>query len=144
MRIRRKKIAFNQKLVLDSIVAGIVVSLAPDLLNRYLFQSNPISGMTGTAAGVGVNYLLAQYMGRPDMANAGIGFGLVQFVKPIVDQVIGIGSPVQMLPAGATAQAMPMVDVQSAIYNGMADYGRLNEYISEPRKMHYSNYQDSY
>lgn len=142
MRLRRSKVRFNQKLVIDSIGAGIVVNLAPDLLNRFLFSANPISGMTGTAAGVAVNYLLAQFMNRPDMANVGIGVGLVQFVKPIIDQMLGTGSPVTMLPAASVSPgAMAPVQAVTADY-GLAGYGRLNEYVGSPRVM--TDYSDSY
>jgi len=142
MRLRRKKVAFNQKLVIDSIGAGVVVSLAPDLLNRYFFSSQPISGMTGTAAGVGVNYLLAQFMGRPEMANVGIGIGLVQFLKPFIDQLLGTGYPMAMLPASVK----PIAGIQPAVKHPdeLADYGRLEAYIGSPSQMAYSNYSDSY
>lgn len=142
MRRSRKKLAFNQKLVIDTIGAGIMVGLAPTLLNRFLFSSNPISGMTATAAGVAANWFLAQMLGRPDMANAGIGFGLVKFVEPVANDLLGLGKPIESLavppskPVGAIAQDVQMY--------ALDDYGRLNEYISQPRQMNYQMYTDSY
>lgn len=138
MRLRRKKVAFNQKLVIDSIGAGIVVGLAPTLLNRFLFEENPISGMTATAAGVAANWFLAQMLGRPDMANVGIGIGLVQFIEPLVNELTGLGEPLQSLPEPAMAGASQVANTD------LSDYGRLDAYIGSPSQMSYANYNDSY
>lgn len=145
MRRSRKKLAFNQKLVIDTIGAGIMVGLAPTLLNRFLFSSNPISGMTATAAGVAANWFLAQMLGRPDMANAGIGFGLVKFVEPVANDLLGLGKPIESLPVVApTKPAIAGAPQQEVQMYALDEYGRLNEYISQPRQMNYQAYTDSY
>ena len=134
MKRTRKKVQFNQNLVLDSIGALLIVLKIPELANRFLFASNPVTGLTATAVGVGANYLLAQMVGRPDMANVGIGAGAVAIVSPMIDELIGMGKPLTSLPMNNVPGVSPgaMLPNVTDVSHSIEDFITLNDYINNP------------
>src|SRR5690554_7376578 len=121
---RMKKVAFNQKLVVDVVLASLLVQKAPELLNKFVFSSNPLTGMTATAAGIGAGYLAGSLMGKSDLANASIALGAVEFISPLIDEITGgvglIAPPVR-----------PAVNT-SVVPTRVADFLTLNDYVSDP------------
>jgi len=128
-RRRFKRAGFNQKLIMDVGLAGLVVRVIPILLNKFV----PLDPTIYTVAGAGGGWLVGSMLKKPDLANASIALGLVEFVAPMIEDLVGgiTGSSPQVtgkLPTGISKiinrQAMPPQSV--------ADYYSLNDYISNP------------
>ena len=135
---RMKKVAFNQKLVVDVVLASLLVQKAPELLNRFLFSSNPLTGMTATAAGVGAGYLAGSIFGKSDLANASIALGAVEFIAPLIDDISS--GVIGTMPAIAPTKPVNLVQTKN-----VADYLTLNDYVSDPTiKQSYDVYRESY
>ena len=129
MAVRRKrfsKVGINQSLIIDTVIASLIVQLAPGLVNQFLFSSAPLTGMTSTLAGVGVAYVYGMLMNNPNVANIGIALGAVDFVKPMISQ---------LLPASSGVSD----------YFQMSDYGSLNDYTNDPsHRLNHVQYAESY
>lgn len=133
---RLSKVGFNSKLIIDVIGASLIVQKAPLLIDMVF----PLDASIRAIAGVGVGYLTGSMLKRPDLANASIALGVVDFVSPFVDDLLGGGSPKVVAPAGGT---MPVQAVKSA--NVLEQYITLNDYISNPgQRQNYLDYQNSY
>ena len=135
-RRRSSKVTFNTKLMVDVIGASLIVQQAPKLLGT-LVGADPTMQ---TVAGVGAGYLTGYLLKRPDLANAAIALGAVQFISPFVDDLVGGGST-QMIPAGTQTAMVPptktgMVQVKNPTYKtaavDIADFITLNDYVSNP------------
>jgi len=129
MATRRKrfsKVGINQSLIIDTAIASLIVQLAPGLVNQFLFSSNPLTGMTSTLAGVGAAYLYGMLMNNSNVSNIGIALGAVDFVKPMISQ---------LLPAPSGV----------GDYFQMSDYGSLNDYTNDPsHRLNHVQYAESY
>lgn len=129
-RRRFKRAGINQRLIMDVGLAGIGVRILPSLLNKFV----PLDPTLYTVAGAGLTFVAGSMLKKPDMANAGIALGIVEFVAPIVENLVGgvVGSP--MLPAGGSSPVpaiygKPMVTTKTA---ALDDYLSLNDYTSMP------------
>jgi len=129
MATRRKrfsKVGINQSLIIDTAIASLIVQLAPGLVNQFLFSSNPLTGMTSTLAGVGAAYLYGMLMNNSNVSNIGIALGAVDFVKPMISQ---------LLPAPSGV----------GDYFQISDYGTLNDYTNDPsHRLNHVQYAESY
>lgn len=131
---------FNTKLMIDVIAATLIVQQAPKLLSGVL----PVSPELETAVGVGAGYLAGSFFNRPDMSNAAIGVGVVTFVAPMIDNLLGGG--VQTIPtippAGGTKAVLDVMQVKQP---ALDDYLTLNDYTNNPaNQLTYSSYWNSY
>ena len=86
---RFTKVGLNTSLMIDTGIAALIVDLAPGLVNKFLFASNPLTGQMSTLAGVGAAYLYGMLMKNPNVANIGIALGAVSFVKPYISELTG-------------------------------------------------------
>lgn len=130
VRRRRSKVAINQSLIVDSLIASLIVQMAPNLINRFLFKENPLTGMTSTLAGVGAAYVYGMYMNNSNVSNIGIALGAVEFVKPMVNQLL----------EQITEDSNGVSD-----YAQLKDYATLRDYTNDPSKrLTLVNYADSY
>jgi len=134
---RLSKVGFNSKLIIDVIGASLIVQKAPLLIDMVF----PLDASIRALAGVGVGYLTGSMLKRPDLANASIALGVVDFVSPFVDDLLGgSGTKVVTPPAGGT---MPVQAIKSV--NTLEKYITLNDYISNPgQRQNYFDYQNSY
>jgi hypothetical protein len=138
-RRRFKKAGFNTKLIMDVGLAGIATRILPMIVNKFM----PLDATLYAVVGAGGTYLAGSMLKKPDLANAGIALGLVEFVAPLVEDLIGGAPSVQLAPSGI--KTMP--GVVKTRYNvepvpiGLSDYGvlsgfvsgsGLNDYISTP------------
>lgn len=142
MRKRRlNKVGFNSKLIVDVMLASVIVQKAPDLVNMIF----PIDQSLRTVAGVGVGYLAGSMLKKPDLANAAIALGAVDFVTPFLDSLIGGGSA-PIMPASSSVmvpvkEGAPMVTETA----GLENYFSLNGYINNPgTRQNYSDYAQNY
>lgn len=139
-RRRFRKAGFNQKLIMDVGLAGIAVRVIPILLNKFV----PLDPTIYTVAGAGGGYLVGSLLKKPDLANASIALGLVEFVAPMVENLIGgIGttSSHNTLPVGRRVINPGVQPVPPAL----TDYLRLNDYITDPSvRQDFAAYKDSY
>jgi len=140
-RRRFRKAGFNQKLIMDVGLAGLAVRVIPILLNKFV----PLDPTIYTVAGAGGGYLVGSLLKKPDLANASIALGLVEFVAPMVENLIGgIGTSSNMInaslpPIRRKANTLPVPIV------ALDDYMRLNDYTNDPSvRMNSDMYKDSY
>ncbi|MBK9285055.1 MAG: hypothetical protein IPM51_12180 [Sphingobacteriaceae bacterium] len=138
---KMSKVRFNTKLIVDVIGATLIVQQAPKLLSSVL----PVSPELETAVGVGAGYLAGSFFKRPDLANAAIGIGVVSFVAPMVENLLGGGSgsvPPALPPAGGTKAVLDVMQVKRP---ALDDYLSLNDYTNNPaNQLTFSSYRDSY
>jgi len=142
-RKRFSKAGFNQKLIMDVGLAGLVVRVVPILLNKFV----PLDPTLYTVAGAGGGYLIGSMMKKPDLANASIALGLVEFVAPMVENLIGgIVSPA-MIPGSNTSGTRPVPIINRTPLPRVAldDYLSLNDYTSNPSvRQSVNQYASSY
>jgi hypothetical protein len=140
---RMSKVAFNQGLVMDGVIAMLVVQKAPELLNRFLLTSNPVTGLIATAAGVGAGYLGGSFFKRPQVANLSIAAGIVEYAGALIDDIVG--GVTGDLPMGVSPSGQ-MVKVDPAVFKSanVSDYLGLNDYSQMPRKQNWADYYNSY
>lgn len=147
---RRKfnRAKLNTKLMIDVIGASLIVQKAPALIDSIITLPESLKAFAGAGAG----FVIGSLLKRNDLANASLALGVVDFVSPMIDSIIGTSTGTQMIPASSSV----LVPVKSpgditgiAIAPddaaGMADYVRLNEYVSTPgNQMDYSSYKSDY
>jgi len=147
-RRRFSKAGFNQKLIMDVGLAGLAVRVIPILLNKFV----PLDPTIYTVAGAGGGYLVGSMLKKPDLANASIALGLVEFVAPMIENLVdGITSNALVLPAG-NVKPMPPMRLPSGRYNAktekiaLDDAIRLNDgsYISYPVARSSREYMHAY
>jgi len=144
-RKRFSKTKVDTKIIMDVGLAGLVVRVLPMVVNKFV----PLEPMIYTAVGAGGTYVVGSMMKKPVLANAGIAYGLVEVVAPMVEELIGgfVGTaPVVTAPVGGPsgvkvsklpAYKMPAVD-------SLQSYNRLNEYVPIPTMRYNTEYRDSY
>jgi hypothetical protein len=126
-RRRFKRAGFNQKLIMDVGLAGIAVRVIPILLNKFV----PLDPTIYTVAGAGGGWLVGSMLKKPDLANASIALGLVEFAAPMIENLIGgIGTPAGLIPVSGGVKPMPPMKVAPTY--ALDDYLRLNDYIENP------------
>lgn len=145
MRKRRfTKVGFNTKLIIDVVAASLIVQQAPRLIQSIF----PMDDTIGTVAGVGAGYLVGSMLKRPDLANASIALGAVQFVAPMVDDLLSGGTgAITQSPLGIAYKSQTYEGVTkkiNPITSGVSDYLRLNDYISLGASQVNATYRDSY
>lgn len=144
---RRKfnKAGFNQKLIMDVGLAGLAVRVIPILLNKFV----PLDPTIYTVAGAGGGYLVGSMLKKPDLANASIALGLVEFVAPMIENLVGGITSNPNVQIGV--KPMPPMRIPSGRYNpktettALDDYLSLNDYINNPAyRQDFTAYKDSY
>jgi hypothetical protein len=142
-RRRFRKAGFNQKLIMDVGLAGIAVRIVPLLLNKFV----PLDPTLYTVAGAGGGYLVGSMLKKPDLANASIALGLVEFIAPMVENLIGGIGGATMLPPTISPSGLPVRNPKSDKkgVRDFSDYLSLNDYISEPsERQSVDDYRSSY
>jgi hypothetical protein len=123
---RFSKVGINTQLIIDAAIAQALVEVGPELLNRFLFSTDPLADEIKTAAGVGLAYLYGMLLKNNNVANIGIGVGAVKFLTPTLMQLVG-----------GTATV--------GDYFNIGDYGNIKDYVDNPsNRMQPSVYKDSY
>lgn len=147
MRKRRlNKVSFNKNLIIDVIGASLIVQKAPLLIDMIL----PLDPTIRAVAGVGAGYLAGSMLKRPDLANASIALGVVDFITPFVDDMLGGGSVAPVPSSSVLTPVKPSVtggalpgDVEAQ--TGLASYFHLNDYVVNPAgRLTYDSYKNSY
>lgn len=142
---RSRKVSFDTKLILNVAGAALIVNNVPKLLGSIL----PLDGVIQKVAGVGVAYVAGMVMKNPTLSNAAIAVGAVDLVQPMIDDLLGTGTP--NLPSGAPLpikkiQPSGMKTIQPA--SQMADYVSLNglgAYVNAPgRANQFGSYRETY
>ena len=140
-RRRMTKVSFNSKLIVDVVGASLIVQQFPKLLSSVI----PLDPMLQAVAGVGGGYVAGMVLKRPDLANASIALGVVDFVAPLVDSLLGGGSS---LPPVGGAPLVKAGIVSSADRKKMPmavnDYLNLNDYINLSASQVNETYRNSY
>ena len=138
MRRRRSgKVAFDQKVIQDVGMAALAVRIIPMVLNNFI----PLDQTLYTVAGAGGGYVAGTMMKNKTLANASIALGLVEFVAPVIENLIGgFGSPMTPIVTPGNTKMMPPVKAITTI----SDYMTLNDYVSSPNSMSLDHYKDSY
>lgn len=137
MRKRFKKVGFNTKLIVDVVGASLIVQQAPKLIDMIV----PLDPTIRAIAGVGAGYLAGSMLNRPDLANASIALGAVEFIAPMVENIFGGSTP--MLPPAGGTKAVPMTNAQKLVK--VEDFLSLNEYVNTPNfNQQYIDYAGSY
>jgi len=137
-RKRFSKVSFNKNLIMDVIGASLIVQIAPGLINKVF----PIGESLVNLAGAGAGYLVGSMIKRPDLANASIGLGVVGFIAPMVEDLIGGGS-LPLTPSTGTTPGIVAIP-GSAGSADLADVFRLNDYVSSPMLQSNKAYANSY
>lgn len=142
MRKRKfSKVSFNKNLIIDVIGASLIVQKAPLLIDMIM----PLDPTIKAVAGVGVGYLAGSMLKRPDLANASIALGVVDFVSPFVDSLLGGGTPIVTAPSSSVLQPVKTGGALPAPGEALGDYFNLNDYITNPsNRLGYNSYVDNY
>lgn len=140
-RRRFRKAGFNQKLIMDVGLAGLLVRVVPIVLQKFV----PLDPTIYTVAGAGSGYLVGSLLKKPDTANAAIALGLVEFVAPMVENLIGGIGGTPLITATRQQTGRPINRTVEPVPIGLSDYLRLNDYITDPSvRQDFAAYKDSY
>jgi hypothetical protein len=122
-----RKIGFDTDIMINVGIASLLVQKAPEILNKFLFADNPLTGQTASLVGVGAAYLYGMMTDNNLVANAGIALGILGLADPLIKQVLGDAG---LIPSS---------------YYSINDYGRIEEYTATPYlTQQRSQYKDSY
>lgn len=150
--MRRRRMAavrVNTKLIVDVAIASLIVQKAPRLINMVV----PLDPMINRVAGVGAGWLTGMLAKRPDISNASLALGVLEFMTPFIDQLIGgIGQteylPEPTDPVSSSASDVGTYQVSPGVRRKVQrvnDFLNLNDYISNPSVVQpYNVYKDSY
>lgn len=149
MRRRRSgKVAYDQKVVQDVGMAALAVRILPMVINNFF----PLNQTIYTVVGTGAGYMVGTLLKNKTMANASIAMGLVEFVAPVIEDMIG-GFGAMGSNSDEAARYMPPVQRRYSTRppgadpegsGDLADYIRLNDYVPAPSNRHYSDYSEYY
>lgn len=129
------KLKIDQKLLVDAVIAGLIVQQAPHLLNSFVFKSNPLTGITLTAAGAGAGVVAGMLLKKPDVSNIAIALGALELINEfLTPMLLGMGGG---SPAGAPA----IKDFLSIDQGGSL---ALSDYTNFPQVMGASQYVKDY
>jgi hypothetical protein len=84
---------------------------------------------------------------KPDLANASIALGLVEFIAPMVENLIGGIGGATMLTPSISPSGLPVRNPKSDKkgVRDFSDYLSLNDYISDPsERQSVDDYRSSY
>ena len=118
------KFQLNKDLLMDAVIAAIVVQQVPPLINKFLFKSNPLSGIALTASGAAGAIVLGMLLKKPDLGTLGIAFAGSDILNGFIAPALNPGAP-----AG-------MSDFLTVLPNGQL---ALNDYIHAPGGIMNSN-----
>lgn len=139
-RRRFKRAGFNTKLIMDVGLAGIATRILPRVVNKFL----PLDPTLYAVVGAGGTYVVGSMLKKPDLANAGIALGLVEFVAPMIENLVGGIGSTPMIPASQTGMVRTTTRTPSPVVS-LDDYLRLNDYVSTPEmKQSLDQYRSSY
>lgn len=116
----------NQKLLMDVVIASVIVDVAPDLINKYLFKDKPLTGVTLKAVAGASAFVVGNMLKKPIVANVGLGVAIGDFVSDLVKETLGTNEVVS-IPASYQSGK------PAEIGGGVSEYLRLNEYVSAPQ-----------
>jgi len=138
--MRRKRIGtvgFDQKIVQDVGLAALAVRILPMIVNNFF----PLNQNLFTVVGTGTGYLAGTLLKNKTLANASIALGLVEFIAPAVENIVGgFGSP--YIPDVTGIKGIP---IQQKTIPVMSDYINLNDYTNDPSsRLSVSDYRDFY
>lgn len=138
MRRRRLgTVGFDQKVVQDVGMAALAVRILPMVINNFF----PLDQTIYTAVGAGTGYLTGTFFKNKTMANASIAIGLVEFIAPAIENLVGgYGGGMSLSPIKGIPKQLPMVKNMPAI----SDYINLNDYTNEISPQSVKVYSDSY
>ena len=108
--IRSKKGGFDSKLIFNVMIASLLVQKAPLLIDMII----PLDPSVRTLAGVGAGFAVSKLMKMPEVGNASIALGAIDFVAPFVDQLLGTTSN-QLPTTGGTKPMIPLPGSQEAV-----------------------------
>lgn len=135
-RRRSSKFKLSVPSIMDVGIANIAVRVAPDLINRFV----PVPAGMQSIAGAGAGFLVGHFLKKPLVQNAAIATAAVDFVVPIIEDMLGTNSGV---PITNTTKMMGVKTAQNM--NAMADFQRLEEYTNDPsQRMGYNQYMHFY
>jgi len=136
-RRRTRRTMINQKLIVDTIGASLIVQKAPALINQFF----PLDPYISKIAGVGAGWLTGTLMKRPDISNVSLALGIVDLLTPLFDNLIG---GTQMLPAELVTGTANQSNLEK-VSHSVSDYVNLNDYTSAPGKRQgVTQYRSSY
>ena len=124
-RRRFKRAGLNTKLIMDVGLAGLATRVLPIVVNKFV----PVDPTISALVGAGGTYVVGSMLKKPDMANAGVALGVVEFVAPIVEDLIGgmvaPSAPMQPITKGVS---LPVPIVKTAANKvELADFISLND-----------------
>jgi hypothetical protein len=136
---RFQKAGFNTKLIMDVGLAGIATRILPMVVNKFL----PLDPTLYAVVGAGGTYVVGSIMKKPDLANAGIALGLVEFVAPMIEDLIGGIGGVSPVP-GIVKSPLGIAKIIERS-PALSDYLNLNDYIATPgMRQGVEQYRSSY
>ena len=122
-RRSRAKFKLNVPNIVDISMANIIVRVAPDLINRFV----PIPAGMQSIVGTGAGFLAGNLLKKPLLQNAAISAGAVDFVVPMIEDILGSNTGVPI-----TTGTTKVMGVNTAkTVNAMADFQRLEEYTND-------------
>lgn len=143
-RRRTGAIGFDQKVVQDVGMAALAVRIIPMVLNNFF----PLDPTLYTVAGAGGGYVAGNMMKNKTLANASIAIGLVEFVAPVIENLIGGFTSAPMEPLVGSPQKGVLIKGAPRFVEKkptrVSDYINLNDYVPAPSNRHYQDYSDSY
>jgi hypothetical protein len=140
-RRRFRKAGFDQKIIMDVGLAGIAVRIVPMLLNKFV----PLDPTLYTVAGAGGGYLVGTFLKKPVVSNASIALGVVEFIAPMIEDIIGgIPSTPALVQGGGAQPGILGPPVVAPGGTRVKDYHRLNDYMPYPRARYANEYWSSY
>lgn len=145
-RRRSGAVGFDQKVVQDVGMAALAVRIIPMVVSNFF----PLDQNLYTAMGAGGGYMAGNMMKNKTLANASIAIGLVEFIAPVIENLIGgftsapmeplVGAPVK----GIFTKGAPRF-IGKKVYPKVSDYMNLNDYTDNPGdRQGVDVYSDSY
>jgi len=125
-----RKVKIKKQLLISSVLASIIVTQAPGLINEYLFKSNPLTGMSLQMSGGAAAYLIGMVMKKDDIANIGIALAAADIVNNLISTTL--------LGQNVGVSDFVSVDSNGNLIQSLADYS------NSPQVMEFQNYSKSY
>ena len=141
---RRRRIGmvgFDTKIIQDVGMAAIAVRILPMIISNFF----PLDATLYTVVGAGSGYLTGTALKNKTLANASIALGLVEFVAPAIENIVG-GFGGGIIPAVSPAiTSAPTMIKGIPTMQKFKDYITLNEYTDSPDSvLAFDHYRNSY